>query len=35
MKALTTSSPDFRIDTGPPIAVGSAARTAVANLRSV
>ena len=28
-------SPDFRIDTGPPIAFGSAASTASANLRSV
>ena len=35
MKALTTVSPDLRIETGPPIAVGSAASTAPANLRSV
>jgi hypothetical protein len=35
MKALTTVSPDLRIDTGPPIAFGSAARTAAANLRNV
>ena len=28
-------SPDLRIDTGPPIAVGSAASTASANLRNV
>ena len=32
-KAETTVSPDLRIDTGPPIAVGSAASTALANLR--
>ena len=35
MKALTTVSPDLRIETGPPIAFGSAASTAPANLRSV
>jgi len=35
MKALTTVSPDLRIDTGPPTACGSAARTAAANLRRV
>ena len=35
MNALTTVSPDLRIDTGPPIAFGSAASTAPANLRSV
>ena len=33
MKAATTVSPDLRIDTGPPIAVGSAFSTAVANRR--
>ena len=35
MNAFTTVSPDLRIETGPPIAFGSAARTASANLRSV
>src|SRR5213082_1593583 len=35
MNAFTTVSPDFRIETGPPIAVGSATSTAAANLRSV
>jgi hypothetical protein len=33
MNALTTVSPDLRIDTGPPIAVGSAASTASAKRR--
>ena len=33
MNAFTTVSPDFRIETGPPIAFGSAASTAAANLR--
>ena len=33
MNALTMVSPDLRIDTGPPIAFGSAARTASANRR--
>ena len=33
MNALTMVSPDLRIDTGPPIAFGSAASTASANLR--
>ena len=35
MKAATTVSPDLRIDTGPPIAVGSAASTALANLPQI
>ena len=35
MNALTMVSPDLRIDTGPPIAFGSAASTASANLRRV
>ena len=35
MNALTMVSPDLRIDTGPPIAFGSAARTASANLRKL
>ena len=33
MKARTTVSPDLKIETGPPIAFGSAASTASANLR--
>ena len=35
MNAFTMVSPDLRIETGPPIAFGSAASTASANLRSV